>query len=134
MKMLCACAIALLVLVGAIAPAQAWTCLLVKSTYPHNFSSMDVDHSPETGWTIILHFSGGQIRDWRDWVVIENIDGSQWRGTPTARLLPKSEGWSAAGKLHLGEDGVMYYTEQTYDPSSKLYDQVDLKCHKELIS
>ena len=31
MKMLCACAIALLVLVGAIAPAQAWTCLPVKS-------------------------------------------------------------------------------------------------------
>ena len=65
---------------------------------------------------------------------MENIDGSQWRGVLTARYLPQFEGWSAAGKLHLGEDGVMNYTEQTYDPSSKLYDQVDLKCHKELIS
>ena len=134
MKMLCACAIALLVLVGAIAPAQAWTCLLVKSIRPKAFFSADVDYSPETGWTIIVHVPGGQIRDWRDHVVIENIDGSQWRGAPTARHLPKFEGWSAAGKLHLGEDGVMNYTEQTYDPSSKLYDQVDLKCHKELIS
>ena len=115
-------------------PAQAWTCLPFKSIRPHNFSSMDVDYFSETGWTIILHYSGGQIRDWHDWVVIKNIDDSQWRGTPHARLLPRLEGWSAAGKLHLDEDGVMNYTEQTYDPLGKLYDQVDLKCHKELIS
>ncbi len=153
MKMLCACAIALLVLVGAIAPAQAWTCLPFKymsKSLPESMSnstskpmpkfllSMDVDYSPETGWTVIKHvlYNNGivEVWDYHGSVVMENIDGSQFRGVPTARHLPKLEGWSVAGTQHLGEDGAMNYTEQTYDPSSKLYDQVDLKCHKELIS
>ena len=118
------------------APAQAWTCLPVKSIGPYSSPlSADVDYSPETGWTVVVHGPySGQIRDWRDYVVMENIDGSQWRGTPTARHLPKFEHWTAAGKLYLGEDGVMNYTEQTFEPSGKLYNQVDLKCHKEAIS
>ena len=120
------------------APAQAWTCLPVKAIRPTILLSVDVNYSPETGWAIISHYPGGQIYkqiyNWHDYAVIENIDGSQWRGVPAGRHPPGYEGWSATGKLYLGEDGVMNYTEQTFEPSSKLYNQVDLKCHKEAIS
>ena len=126
------CLITVALLAGAVTPAQAWTCLPVKPL-PTTILSVSVDYSPETGWTIISHYPRGQIKNWHDYAVIENIDGSQWRGVPTGRHPPK-EGWSATGKLYLGEDGVMNYTYQAYEPSGKLRQQFDFKCYKELIS
>ena len=135
MKTLVAAAVLLVI---ASQPARAWTCKQINpSSRTSSLIGMDVDYSPETGWTIIAHVLNNgivKVGNWHKSIVIENIDGSQWRGAPTALHLPKFEGWSAAGKLHLGEDGVMNYTQQIYDSSGKLDRQYDLKCHKELIS
>ena len=98
---------AAMLLTLTIFPAQALTCKLDKASRPGALADLDVGYSPETGWTVVLHGPNGEIWDWRDTTIMKNVDGMQWRGTPTARYLPRFEGWQRVGQLYPGKDGVM---------------------------